>query len=447
MKRRTAKVGCLIFTAQLLVLLGLYLSFPACKECELQELDTEDLVDTRVIREEDSTSELEVAEETSRGYILALGYYEQQGMAVRNLLQLQCLASSYNNKVVEPFIINSYLGYPFQELSQNSKALKFSQLIDVDEWNTKTDENYGYHGVAKWDEFLEKAPKPLILVCIMYRNPPKIQLPGSQFDWRTGCPESCMNVFEPGVSYLEKHGFKVVRQVCTNFIDYAGAITPEVFLSNILGLEYQAGYVTIMLNKFRGFFGLYRLQITSECGVKHHKVEFPVLPSPRINKDAIKYHKQFLHNKPYIAILVRLERVVLYNKVKVTQCIKQLNELLKHLEIPDVSDTLLTMDVGRYGSKGSTKNNLTHYGQDIIKTIYKNKWSFKSWEQSFEKVAYSKEAAYIANLQRTLASKAECFIMAGGGSFQVQAKELYIKEHPDPDKQCIHTVCIMQPYS
>ena len=39
--------------------------------------------------------------------------------------------------------------------------------------------------------------------------------------------------------------------------------------------KYLPGEVTLLVNKFRGFFGLYRLPVISECGIIHNKSTFP----------------------------------------------------------------------------------------------------------------------------------------------------------------------------
>ena len=50
-------------------------------------------------------------------------------------------------------------------------------------------------------------------------------------------------------------------------------------------------------------------------------------------------------------------------------------------------------------------------------------------------------SGYIAALQRTLASQAECLVLAGGGNFQELAMRDYMRNHPNKRNWCIHAVC------
>ena len=76
-----------------------------------------------------------------------------------------------------------------------------------------------------------------------------------------------------------------------------------------------------------------------------------------------------------------------------------------------------------------------------ISSLFESGWNFKNWEESFTKATGGiEDKSYIAALQRTLATRAECLIMIGGGSFQDLTMKDYNRKHPRKKDQCIHSV-------
>ena len=380
------------------------------------------------------------------GYIVATRYYEQQSMALRSLLQLQCFGGGYGLRTVEPFFIRSLLGMPFDSLVKDigDQPLTFGDIFDVDLWNSQTTE-LGYPRMAKWNNFLQSAPKKVIVVCIKYRksqgHPPHIRAPSPGFNYRTGCPQECYHKFNISLRFFAKHGFKLVQKSCGNFIDYGGTVTSDSFMESVLG-KYKPGEVTILLNEFRGFFGVYRLPVLSGCGIVHHDPNITILPSARIMEDAKYYIATVLHNHPYIGILVRFEKLVL-QQYDIGKCTRQLVDLLTNLSsVHKIEDNyFIAMDIGKFGSRGTTTANMLQYGKQMFAAVYQEDWGFQEWEKSFELYASNSEVAYVANLQRTIASKSTCMIGIGGGQFQEQALNLYKMFHPDHRSQCIHVLC------
>ena len=281
----------------------------------------------------------------------------------------------------------------------------------------------------------------MIVYFIKYRSQwrplPKTS-PG--FNYRTGCDSNSYKSLNATVQALATHGFKLVRSVCANFIDYGGAVTTESFMENALG-NYKPDEVTIVLNDFRGFFGLYRLPVLSKCGIIHHNVNITVRPSKPIVEDAGKYLKLNFDNRPYVAVIARIERIVVHLKLNLSACIENVVTALNEIELNHHQSMkrFLAMDVGKFGSGGSTA--LRPAGEVLFKIVYGNSWSFDNWEASFDAFALGNSSAYIANLQRTVAGQAECLILLGGGSFQDKAKRAYLRNHPDPSSQCIYRVC------
>ena len=376
------------------------------------------------------------------GFVLAFRFWEQQTQAMKTVVQLQCLANRIGMRTVEPFLYKSFLGFPFPGLSTEADFLHLGDLIDVDLWNKETTSKFGLFPLSTWSEFLNISPRNLIVVCMRYRNPPRVKIPEPGFDYKTGCPNACYQRFNDSLTVLSKYGqFRVVHKACVNFVDYAGAVSEKSFIDNILG-KYDYRDVTVLLNEFRGFFGLYRSQILSTCAIDFFKPQMTIFPSVRIMNDARKYAAGVFNSEPYIAVLVRVERVVLHLEHNLTVCVNALQSLL-----PTLSNQLntkryfLAMDVGKFGSKGAKTYNLTGYGHVLLDAVYGGSVSLEEWESQFELYTSKVEEAYVANLQRAIAARAHCLVMFGAGGFQGQARDFYEKQHPHPEDRCVHKIC------
>ena len=446
------------------------------------------------------------------GYFFALKYYEQQTQATKNFLQMQCLAHSYGMRVVEPFVQGSQIGFPFYELAaveaekaENSTtsthttpapppplqkqqqqqhrprrrrvgSLRLGDLMDMELWNREAADAYGYPPVASWPEFLADAPREVVLVCVRCRNPPKIRIPKPGANYRLGCEEDCFEKFDGALNFLRRHSFRLVRRVCSNFVAYAGSVSSEDFLRNILGGDlYKEGEVTVILNEFRGFFGLYRMQLLSPCGLLTHadmqRDGMQIMPSQQLVMEADLYAKEYFGDRPYISILVRVEKIVLHSHLNITECTDRVVSTLESLEQrrfepSQIAERFLAMDVGRFGSSGAARYHLLPEGLEVFRRVYNSNdnrdnsrkqhqshrssnshryrlsgWSFEEWEESFARASSSGNPAYVANLQRTLAAKGHCLLMVGAGGFQVQARSLYEKYHPDVSSRCVYKIC------
>ena len=376
------------------------------------------------------------------GFLLALRFWEQQTQAIKTVLQLQCLATHFGMHTVEPFLYKSFLGFPFSNFRTRNDFLNLGDLIDLDLWNRESKEKFDFFPLVSWSNFLQSAPRNVIFLCIKYHNPPQITLPVPGFDYRTGCPSTCFHHLNSSLAVLNQHGnFRVVREACANFIGYGGAVEERSLIENILG-GYDYREVTVLMNEFRGFYGLYRMQVLSNCGIDHHKPNITIVPSALIMNDATKYVFDVLHGEPYIAILVRIERVVLHLEHDITECSNRLESLLQTLsQQHKTKKYFLAMDVGKFGSRGSTIHNLTLHGQAVLKSVYGGSVTFAEWEGEIEKYASKVEEAYVANLQRAIAAKARCLVMFGAGGFQAQARDFYVKQHPNRNTWCIHKLC------
>ena len=384
-------------------------------------------------------------EDTSRpgGFVVALRFWEQQTQALKSLAQLQCLATRMGMQVLEPFLYRSLLGLP-SEAAGGGNYLHVSDLIDVGVWNREAASTYGLLPLAEWSEFLRNAPRDAILLCVKHRDPSHSRAP-SALRYTEGCPGTCFHSFGKILKALGRHRgkFRVVKKACANFVDYVGSVSEADFIEDILA-DHNKQRVTVFINEFRGFYGTFRAQVASYCGVNLHKPNLTVSPSAMIVNDAKKYVDQVLQGERFVAVLVRVERVVLHLNHNITECGQVLRSVLQNLSLQrNVIQQFVAMDVGKFGSRGAIVHHLTPsvYGTVVLDAVYGGSMSFSKWESTFEKYTSRKEGAYVANLQRAIASQAECLVMVGAGGFQGQARSLYEREHPDRRKRCIHKIC------
>lgn len=393
-----------------------------------------------------ASSKRQLSKSSGKGYMVAFHYYEQQTQALHNIFQLQCVADSFGMKIVEPFVIDSMFGFPFEEFispEPTQPHLRVSDLINLDLWNKHTS-LYDYPPVSSWETFLQEAPRNLVLSCIRYRQPPNIKIPVPGYNFRNGCKERCFRKFDRSVKFLSGHGFKVVHKSCSNFVDFAGSVSLGNFKENILS-TYHPADVTVLLNEFRGLFGLYRLPLQSHCGIDNDDYygNISVLPSSQILDQADKYAGEVFKGKPYVSVIARIERITLHLHQDIRKCAEKVHDILMGIKSTSgTEEVFLSMDVGKFGSKGASTPDILAHGQLLFQTIYGEAgWTFDEWEKSFDQISSSSNEAYVANLQRTITAKSECLIMFGGGGFQGQARRLYEKFHTDKDQQCIYRVC------
>ena len=90
-----------------------------------------------------------------------------------NLISLQCWANSLGTsvRVVEPFLRRSWLGLDDQHRirmnesgEKDMMSVTLSDIYDMDKWRHFTASKGGYAPFTSWDDFLENAPRKVIIV-------------------------------------------------------------------------------------------------------------------------------------------------------------------------------------------------------------------------------------------------------------------------------------------
>ena len=386
------------------------------------------------------------------GYVLPYSIHEQQTKASANLFSLQCWGGTLHTPlyVVEPFTTDSRLHFP---LDGWSGSLRLRDTFDMSIWQQAA-ARLGHSLLTSWEDFAKHAPRDLIVARFKYGTSVVVSQRKSEgilsshltvdSSWKQGCNVSVE--FTRAVEFLtSKLGFKVAREICYNFEDGA-ELTVDQFNRHLFGGRYP-GNVSVMLEEWRGFTphenGKRVLIYDSQCTSDYADSGY-AWPSSKLLCEARGYTAQFMGNKPYIAIMLRLEKIHKKSSSRrdefISDCLNRTLSLWK--SITPLQHTFLAMDYGKYGS-----NTFSHGQDDKFRRYYEEFYAavypgstLGAWEGTFEAVTSVQDSGYVAALQKTLVGGASCIVLSGGGSFQRQALSYYQKMHPSERDQCIYIV-------
>ena len=352
------------------------------------------------------------------GFVFALSYYDQQISALGRVFNLQCWAAQNNMGVVEPFLIReTRLGVSIaseKDRMSIAKELKFSDIFDLQQWNKKAS-----IPLTRWNTFLDTAPRDVIYV---------------QIKWKTSMsklpvPCSTDNMVENQVlEFLSHNKFRVCKKVCLDLHRYDHELSLK-HLSNIVFGETRNLKVTVVISMWVG------LNLDNNLACPARKFSYELKPSPGIINDGKEYIRRWLNGSNYIAVMVRLERIYISGKsvpVILDKVLKLWTKLKGNMKC---NTTFLSLDVGRFGSKGTTvtvsKNAeyFTQSARSFFDSIYNNSISFHAWEDSLVNVSGTTESSYISGLQTSIAASARCVILVGGGNFQSRVLQLHKDRH------------------
>ena len=376
---------------------------------------------------------------TSKGYVLALDYWEQQTSASRNLQSLQCWAAQYNLSVVEPMMAGSTLRTPLHD-RPIEHGFWFRDLFDLDMWNRLSSEK-GHSGLVGWEEFLYSAPREVILVSFRHAYLEEIRQNLKKTSAQHKPPsqrvqEGCTTKWEATEKFFNKHHFTVIRRVCFNFV-YGDKLSSRQFNTYLYG-SLSPSSSTVVFSQWRGSGTPARVLIHDiKCG--NTRIQEVVKPSQALILSVRQYQNTYLRGQPYIAIMARMEKVQALIKKSthpptLAQCFSKMlaawSELKTH---SGINTTLLAIDMGKFGSNSihnvGRGSELRINFEQFFKTLYGTQFTPESWEDSFEHVAHTTDSGYVALLQKILVVQAQCVVFIGGGSFQKHAQSLYLRTH------------------
>ena len=369
------------------------------------------------------------ASQSEVGYVYALGYWEQQATSLFSLLTLHLWVGQLNAcfLVVAPFYHDGW-SMTVSQL-QKLSAPQFSDLFDLETWNNVTKREYGVE-LVPWSHLLNKSKMKLITVEIIYWWEKSQDAHG--LNRRERITYGCKWKIENDDSMITSL-FYIVRRACINY-SFGDKLTSKEFNSLVFG-GYLPAKVSVIFQEWRGIYctnhDQFRVPYDIECGDQEALFSKAVASSSMMLKLASTYKQMYLNNSDYIAVMVRLEKAGERHSLPQLEIFldKVLN-VSRNLQYQyGISNILLCMDIGQFGSVTLINRALITLGTSFFEKVNKNFVNIATWEKSFETVAKTTEPAVIARLQSTLVAQSTCAIIAGGGVFQYQTASMYHTLH------------------
>ena len=397
---------------------------------------------------------LRTKSEGKAGYVLPLAYGGHQARGVSGITSIQCWIKSFDLPVhiVEPLVSASqFLGLP------KDRWIKFNDIFDINLFNKLTHVENRFAQLVTWDDFLQKAPRNIIYVKRDASAPSQVKVEWeAQPQPKDTNHSNCQKIAT--LQYLHDRGFCVVKVVNQHHRQLTADDLYQVIFNN-----WRPEEVTLIITGWTPNFLVlnHKVQSPLSCQGLHKQEDQPIFfPNKQLIQAAQKYENMFLKPNTSIAVMLRSEHFLislgrLRNITMLSQAtIVALNKLVTitrklKAKFPH-GKIFVTADVGRYGSYtwGNTMNRLGNRDRelnsfileaikDTVTALYDNSWTFEEWERSFGRATGGIEnQSYISVLQKSIASRARCLLLFGGGGFELIALHEYLHHYPDPSEQC-----------
>lgn len=372
-------------------------------------------------------------------YLVALGYSGQQAAGINALISLQCWAaySGQPVKIVEPVVRNSRIISPFQ--FRNADLMGLSDFFDMKHLNNAS-KTEGFPQFVERTDFLKMGSKNVVF--IQFGNESGEQ----SILWPAAdATQPCFTTQtkKAQVNRMIRDGFCIVKIVSTK----ATSLTRSK-LRKILG-KWNQRSVTLVVSNWKA-----PLSPQPECKRVGRSSKGPQFyPSPRLLHDARRYTDTYIESALYNAVMIRLEHAAILTEkfpesYSIQGCLKEVLDVVSAIEQGGDRIPMVAADIGSYGSSSwewavRDKTRLTTGMNDTrtsILELLQGRMTLEEWEGTFVEAAGGvTDRGYIAALQRTIASRAECLVLMGGGNFQDMALIEHLRTH---EKKCVHLVCI-----
>ncbi len=417
---------------------------------------------------------------SNKTYVALFDTPGQQGSGLRALSVFQCMLGSIYNHfyIVEPKIQNSHVA----GVAKGEGGLNFSSLFDLNAFNLES-RKAGYPEMVTMDEFAAHGPKYIIYIQVSFlRNFRKVLWKAERDAKNQSCfqhsnAEKSFNRYRSGVTKAEQDTSKVKSEHCIVRVIQLPAIRPitlsakvkanTISRTSIYDFIFDEWSPTEVTLVFSAWTNKLYLPVDTplhgvDCALDYAEYETKIQfqPSERLSQDAKEYEEMFLGGQNKVAVMLRVERTVKnYLKERkpsansnkpsnLKECFQQvLNSSKTILSTTNTKlKPVVTLDLDKFGT-GSYHNldrTTKELSRKALMDLYDNQWSVNDWQKSFTQVIDRKvDRSYIAALQKTLASRADCLVLMGGGSFQAFAVQEYLDYHRNSKEHCIELVCVM----
>ena len=395
------------------------------------------------------------------GYIVTIRFSGQQAAAMQALVSQLCWVGSFGLPmyVVEPFIRKNRVGCILNRGEQS-----FNEYFDLRKFSEASTRE-GYAELASWNDFMKNAPQRTILIRMDGINSTGIRSPTRVVYTARKLKNGCYNLPYPiKFHYLleQMQDFCITEVITAPFDFFSYKIFTAEEMYNVIFKKWKPEEVTLIISLWRAPWYVPNPKLEDPHFCKHSQgkgLRDRFYPSLQLLKHAEKYENTFLKSRNPLAVMMRMEHVV-YQILKKRKdwslevCLRNLTDTVKSIQKRfSTNKAFVTADVGSYKSeswekllpKYTASSNETQLMETVKRTVCalsNHEWTFDEWEKSFVQSTGGLDSpSYIAALQRTIASRADCLVFFGGGNFQRLALETYLQNHPDRSKWCIHLVC------
>ena len=392
--------------------------------------------------------------------MLIYSSYEEQTNGARNMWQLQMWAKTLKMRVIEPFAVNSMFGV-IGALPNYTQALRFSDYYDIDKWN-KGATFYGGSSLLQWEEFLSNAPHKVIVLYTLLRAASKpIVVTYGKNDLKRYKPFKYEQISTKDMQWLTEN-FNIVRVV--NFIRDASKVHPmslEELNSYVFG-EYSPTEVTVVIVNWIGMgTDIWRIQLSKSINnsflksvnvdFHHPNTSLPLSPSKRVLNAYENYVSKYVGDHKYIGITFRTHCILRYEMPKASfsvksqyllNCSKQLRKTLD--KIRNKWEIFLAYDLGTLGSDGyysPDDQRLFPLRDQIFSDVFNGTIQVKQREEMLINATGGiLDRGFIAMLEKTIATHADCIVLLGRfSSFVESSASVYFSLHPS--NGCAVSIC------
>ena len=391
--------------------------------------------------------------EARHGYMVSLEYNGQQGAGVRALVSLQCFIGRFELPlyILEPVLTST------QFISNglvHSNSVKFSQLFNMEHFNTVSAQ-LRFGTVAPQEDFLRHASRKVVYIEFIFGDDDQEE---QEVIWLQKVCYTNEAIYN-NLSMLFQGDFCIV-----GFIKTPIPQTNQVF--NTVFESWKSEEITLVVSKWSGAWSVqseYTQRTNHICTFENlRSIRKHLIPSTQLINDAKRYKKEVLKsdNLKTVAVMFRIEHLIqriskchLESPLAVKLCTNAcFNDAIwkvteKLHEVGFSTTPFVTIDIGEQGSatfeerlqdSGLTMDYVWNRAEWIISKLYNNTLSFEKWEASF--AAITSHPGYMAALQRTVASEADCLVLVGGGNFQEITLHDF-KHNAGASKDCYQLVC------
>ena len=400
----------------------------------------------------------------SQGHIFVYSSYEEQTNGARNLWQLEIWAKLMEMKVAEPFAVDSMFGVMGATPNFN-KSLRFSNYYDIQKWNNMV-AKYDGSPLIRWEKFLIKAPHQAIILYTIIREIKRpLTISTGVDDIKTYDPVLYEQIADSDLIWLKSifNISRVVTLVRSSLIHQP--LTLEEYRSYVFGSLNPSKVTLIIVNWIGIGVWKHRIEIKSapssfnnavrvnfKFSVPGYSVSPELLPSPDIIKAYNTYVSKYIGDRKYVGVVFRTHSLLYYcprysnfdgQRRQLQTCSKTLSHELD--KIRNKWGIFLAYDLGMFGSVGYynsfSDKRLIPLHFEIFGDVFKGKLFIKEREKMLITAAGGiTDRGFIAQLEKTIATHADCIILLGRfSSFVESCATEYISLHDT--NRCIVSIC------